>query len=220
MSTVRPPARLGLGLGWIAVNAAGYAVALAVWVNVSPPLSLALSSFLGGSVTLALYGFALGLGSGLAQLPIVVRHGVGASRWLAATTAAFALGFVPAAWAALLVSEAFPPGSNKYVSNTTVNIAFGLLLGGSVGLARWLTVRRHGAAPVSWIPSSAVGSIMGFGTAVGVFQLTEAMPTLSLGALFGACVGLVTAFVEWLWLRRTQVWAADPTALREVSTAG
>ena len=67
MDVTRHVLRPGFGLGWIAANTAGYALAFAVWEAVSQPIWPALSGFLGGSLTVALYGAALGVGASLAQ---------------------------------------------------------------------------------------------------------------------------------------------------------
>ena len=196
------------GLGWIAANSVGYAVALAAWVRWSQPIWPPLSQFLGGSLTLALYGATLGVGVSVAQALVLRRRSVQPLLWVVATTVAFTVSFVVASWVGLLVMRAFPPGSDKYLSNSTINIAFGLLVGGGIGVARWFVLRGSTAAAATWILVSAVCFMVGYGATVGIFQLTPPIEQTILGALFGACIGAITASLEWLWLgRRRGAWA-------------
>lgn len=207
--TSRLPWRFA-GLGWVGANILGYAVALAAWVRWSQPIWPWLSGFLGGSLTLALYGATLGVGVSVAQALVLGRRSA-RLLWIVATTLAFTVSFVVASWAGLVVMRAFPPGSNKYLSNSAINIAFGLLVGGGIGVARWFVMRRHSPAAGRWIPVSALCFMLGYGATVGIFQLTPPIEQTALGALFGACLGAIIAFVEWLWLgRRPEAW---PVAL-------
>jgi len=202
----------GAGLGWIAANIVGYAVAVAIWVRWSQPIWPPLSQFLGGSLTLALHGATLGMGVGVAQALALGRRSARPWLWIVATTLAFTVSFVVASWVGLLVMRAFPPGSDKYLSNSTINIAFGLLVGGGIGVARWF-VLRDSAAAAGWIFVSAVCFMVGYGATVGIFQLTPPIEQTTLGALFGACIGAITAPLEWVWFsRRPQAWA-EVTAL-------
>ncbi len=105
MAVTRDVLRPGFGLGWIAANTAGYALAFAVWEGVSQPIWPALSGFLGGSLTLALYGATLGVGVSVAQALVLRLRGDRAGLWIAATTVGFALGFAVAGWVALVVSQ-------------------------------------------------------------------------------------------------------------------
>jgi len=198
------------GLGWIAANSVGYAVALAAWVRWSQPIWPPLSQFLGGSLTLALYGATLGVGVSVAQAIVLRRRSVQPLLWVVATTVAFTVTFVVASWVGLVVMRAFPPGSDKYLSNSTINIAFGLLVGGGIGVARWFVLRGSAPAAAGWILVSAVCFMVGYGATVGIFQLTPPIEQTILGALFGACIGAITASLEWLWFgRRKQAWAED-----------
>jgi hypothetical protein len=223
MGVARHVLRPGFAVGWIAANTAGYALAFAVWEGISPPIWPALSGILRGSLTLALYGATLGVVVSLAQALILRLSGTQVGIWVAATTIGFALGFVMAAWVALVVSQtgaldvitdSVTSASNRLVGvlvrEFAVNIPFGLVIGASVGVARWLTLRGESAAAVRWIPVSAVAFMLGFGTAVGLIQLTPTLPAALFGALFGGITGAITALIEWLWLRRrTEVWTVD-----------
>jgi hypothetical protein len=203
------------GLGWIAANIVGYAVALAAWVRWSQPIWPPLSQFLGGSLTLALYGATLGVGVGVAQALVLRRRSAHPLLWVVATTVAFTVSFVVASWVGLVVMRAFPPGSDKYLSNSTINIAFGLLVGGGIGVARWFVLRGTTSAAAGWILVSAVCFMVGYGAAVGIFQLTPPIEQTILGALFGACIGAITGSLEWLWLgRRAEVWAVASASSR------
>jgi hypothetical protein len=234
MGVARQVQRPGFGLGWIAANTAGYALAFAVWEGASQPIWPALSGFLAGSLTLALYGAALGVSVSLAQALILRLRGARAGLWIAATTVGFALGFAVAAWVALVVSQnsatdlitdAATSASNRLVGvlvrEFAVNIPFGLVIGASVGVARWLVLRGSTAAAVRWIPVSAVAFMLGFGTAVGLIQLTPTLPAALFGALFGGFTGAITGLVEWLWLRRRgEVWAVDTSQSGRFEQAG
>ena len=201
------------GLGWIAANIVGYAVALAAWVRWSQPIWPPLSQVLGGSLTLALYGATLGVGVSVAQALVLARRSVQPVLWIVATTLAFTVSFVVASWVGLVVMRAFPPGSDKYLSNSTINIAFGLLVGGGIGVARWFVLRGSAPAAATWILVSAVCFMVGYGATVGIFQLTPPIEQTALGALFGASIGAITAPLEWLWIgRRPRAWA-DSAAL-------
>lgn len=234
MGVARHILRPGFGLGWIAANTAGYALAFAVWESVSPPIWPALSGFLGGTLTLALYGAALGAGVSLAQTLVLRLRGARAGLWIATTTVGFALGFAVAGWVALVVSQnsatnfitdAATSASNRLVGvlvrEFAVNIPFGLVIGASVGVARWLTLRGESVAAVRWIPVSAVAFMLGFGTAVALIQLAPTLPAALFGALFGAYVGAITALIEWLWLRRrAEAWAVDTSQPSRFEQAG
>jgi hypothetical protein len=228
MRVARYPNWLGFGLVWIGANAAGYAIALAVWEAASRPIWPALSSFLGGSVTLALYGATLGVGAGLAQVLALRLRRTQALLWVAATMIGFALGLVVAAWAAFVVSrngtidgatEMLYRASNRLVGvlfrETVVNLAFGLLVGASIGVARWRLLHKSGEAAVRWIPVSAVGFAVGFGMAVGFIQLVPPLPAAVFGALFGAYGGAIIGLIEWLWLRRrAEAWPGASISLK------
>jgi hypothetical protein len=75
------------------------------------------------------------------------------------------------------------------------------VIGASVGVARWLTLRGQSAAAVRWVLVSAVAFMLGLGTAVAIIQFTPALPAAIFGALFGAFTGAITGLIEWLWLR-------------------
>jgi hypothetical protein len=203
MRVARLPTRPRFGLGWIGATTVGYAVALAAWEAASQPIWPALSGILGGSVTLALLGAALGVGAGLAQALALRQRLLQAGQWSAATTACSALGVVVAAWVAQAVSQALQPSVNKYVLHTAVNLSFGLCVGASVGAARWLVLRGSGAATARWIPVSAVAFALGYGTALSLLDLNILGPLAApvFGGLLGALTGAVAALIEWLWLR-------------------
>jgi hypothetical protein len=234
MDVTRHVLRPGFGLGWIAANTAGYALAFAVWEAVSQPIWPALSGFLGGSLTVALYGAALGVGASLAQTLVLQLRGIRAGLWIAGTTVGFALGFAVAGWVALVVSQNSVTNlvvdmvtsvSNRLVNvlvrESAVNIPFGLVIGASVGVARWLILRGSSAAAIRWIPVSAVAFMLGLGTAVGLIQFAPALPAAIFGAVFGACAGAITALIEWLWLRRrAEVWAVDTSQSGRFEQAG
>jgi hypothetical protein len=197
----------GAGLAWVGANTVGYGVALAAWERWSQPLWPPFSHLLGGSLTLALYGATLGVGAGVAQALVLGRRSPGSLRWIAATSLGMTVSFVAASWVGLIVMRAFPPGSDKYLSNSSINISFGLLVGGGVGLARWMVLRRRSAASRRWILVSAICFMVGYGAAVGIFQLTLAIEQTLMGALFGGCIGAITAVFEWLWFgRRPDAW--------------
>jgi hypothetical protein len=195
------PTRRGFWPGWVLANTLGYAVAFAAWVMLSQPLWPALAGWLGGSATLALFGAVLGLGASEAQA-LALRWPLGrAARWIAAATLAGALGMVVGAWLSLWTMQAFPPVSNKYLTNICANFAFGLPLGASLGAARWLVTRGDRRAR-RWIPASMVAFTVAYGTAVGNSQIAPPLPLLVLSAGFGAWVGAIAALIEWAWLRR------------------
>jgi hypothetical protein len=157
---------------------------------------------------LALYGATLGVGVSVAQALALGRRSAQPLWWIVATTLAFTVSFVVASWVGLMVMRAFPPGSDKYLSNSTINIAFGLLVGGGIGVARWFVLRGSAPAATTWLLVSAVCFMVGYGATVGIFQLTPPIEQTLLGALFGACIGAITAIVEWLWFgRRGEAWA-------------
>lgn len=212
MSQARRMPWRSVGLGWIAANTVGYAVAFAVWVRWSQPIWPPLSQFLGGSLTLALYGATLGVGVSVAQAFVLKGRLVRPLVWILATTLAFTVSFMVASWVGLMVMRAFPPGSDKYLSNSTINIAFGLLVGGGIGVARWFVLRGTASAAAGWMLVSAVCFMVGYGAAVGIFQLIPPVEQTTLGALFGACIGAITSSLEWLWFgRRPLAWAESAT---------
>ncbi len=203
----------GAGLAWVGANTVGYGVALAVWERWSQPLWPPLGNLLGGSLTLALYGATLGVGVSVAQALVLGRRSPGSVMWIAATVLGLTVSFVAASWVELIVMRAFSPGSDKYLSNSTINITFGLLVGGGIGLARWMVLRRRSAASRRWILVSAICFMVGYGAAVGIFQLTPPIEQTLMGALFGGCIGAITAVLEWLWFgRRPDAWI-DEAAL-------
>jgi hypothetical protein len=183
-----------------------------------------LSGFLAGSLTLALYGATLGVGVSLAQALFLRLRGVRAGLWIAATTVGFALGFAVAGWVALVVSKSSATdlitdmatnASGRLVGvivrESAVNIPFALVIGASVGVARWLTLRGESAAAVRWVLVSAVAFMLGLGAAVSFIQFTPALPAAFFGALFGGLTGAIIALIEWLWLGiRPEAW---PVAL-------
>ena len=196
MAVTRDVLRPRFGLGWIAANTAGYALAFAVWEGVSQPIWPALSGVLAGSLTLALYGATLGVGASLAQALFLRLRGVRAGLWIAATTIGFALGFAVAGWVALVVSQSSATdlitdmatnASGRLVGvivrESAVNIPFALVIGASVGVARWLLLRGESVAAVRWILVSAVAFMLGLGTAVSPHPV-HARPAG--GALWGA----------------------------------
>jgi hypothetical protein len=196
------------GTAWVAANTIGYAAAVVLWATFSGPLWSAMSPLLGGAATLALYGAVLGTGPGALQLaalrPLLPRP----RRWLPATAAGCAAGFVLASWAALAVTEAFWANANKYLSNSAVNVAFGLLAGAGIGAGRWLALGRENRAAGRWIGVSAVSFTLGYGLAAAVVQLTYPLPALATALVFGACAGFTTAAIEWAWYgRRPEAWA-------------
>jgi hypothetical protein len=203
MSAKPLPARPVLWLEWIAANAVGYAAGIAVWQSIFPALRPVLGRPLGGSLTVALFGAVVGVCAGLAQAIVLGRRIVHAGAWILATVAGFAVGLVAAAWAGYLLSLAFAAaGTIVSVSDGTEVLAFGLLVGAGVGPARWLTLRQQGAPAGLWLAASAVGLMIGYAAAYGIFQLTPPMDEPLLGAVFGACAGAITAFVELLFLGR------------------
>lgn len=196
------------GPSWVAANTLGYALAWAAWERWSQPIGPLLSGMLGGSLTLALYGATLGVGVGVAQALALGRRSARPLWWIMTTMLGFSVSFVVASWVGLAVIRAFPPGSPTYLSNGAVVIAFGLLLGAGIGLARWLILRTHGSAAGGWIIVSAVCFLLGYGVAVGVFQLAPPIEQTALGALFGGSAGAITSAAEWLWLgHRQEAWA-------------
>lgn len=202
------PTRHGFWPSWVLANIAGYAVALAAWVTLSQPLWPAFSGLLGGSATLALFGAVLGLGASLAQA-FALRWPVGrAARWIGAATLAGALGMVVGAWLSLWMMQAFPPISNKYLTNICANFAFGLPIGASLGVARWLMVRGSPGGG-RWIPASMVAFTVAYSTGMGNTQIAPPLPLLVLSAGFGAWLGAIAALIEWAWLRR---WARAQVA--------
>lgn len=223
MAVIRDVLRPRFGLGWIAANTAGYALAFAVWEGISGPLWPALSGFLAGSLTVALYGATLGVGASLAQALFLRLRGVRAGLWITATTIGFALGFAVAGWVALVVSQSSAidlitdmatNASGRLVGvlvrESAANIPFALAIGASVGVARWLLLQGESVASVHWILVSAVAFMLGLGTAVSIIQFTPALPAALFGALFGACTGAITALIKWLWLRRrAEAWPVD-----------
>lgn len=224
--------RLGFGLAWIVANAAGYAIALALWEAVSQPLWPALSGLLAGSITLALYGATLGLGAGLAQLLVLRLRRSIASWWVGATTIGLALGFVVGVWAAFVVSRnsLIDAATNQLYHasgrlagvafrETLVDLAFGLLAGLAIGVVRWGLLRTSAAAEARrWIPVSAVAFWLGFGLADTMIQFVPPLPAGVYGLLFGACGGAIIGLIEWLWLRRrAKAW---PLAGRPIQAIG
>jgi hypothetical protein len=220
--------RLGFGLGWIVANAAGYAIALALWEVVSQPLWPALSGLFAGSITLALYGATLGLGAVLAQLLVLRLRRSIASWWVAATMLSLALGFVVGAWAAFFVSRdsLIDTITNQlYHANgrlagiafreTLADLVFGLLAGLTIGVARWSLLRAYALEKARrWIPVSAVAFWLGFGLADLMIQFVPPLPAAVYRLLFGACCGAIIGLIEWLWLRRhATLWpmAVEPT---------
>lgn len=214
--------RLSFGLAWIIANTLGYALALAVWEAVSRPIWPALSGFLAGNLTLALYGATLGLGVGLAQLLALRLRPSLARWWVAATTLGLALGFVVGVWAAFVVSRnsLTDAATNQLYDasgrlagiafrESLADLAFGLLAGLGIGVARWGLLRASAAAEARrWIPVSVVAFWLGFGLADLMIQYVPTMPAAAFGLLFGACAGAIIGLIEWLWLRRRpKLWA-------------
>jgi hypothetical protein len=195
------PTRRGFWPGWVLANIVGYAVAVAGWVLLSHPLWPTLAGWLGGSATLALFGATLGLGASLAQT-FALRWPLGrAARWIGAATLAGALGMVVGAWLGLWTMQAFPPVSNKFLTNTAAAFAFGLPLGVSLGMGRWLVTRGEPGAR-RWILASMVAFAVGYGIAIDYSQLVPPLPLVVLSAGYGAWVGAIAGLIEWAWLRR------------------
>ncbi|WP_433876007.1 hypothetical protein [Sinomonas atrocyanea] len=195
------------GTAWITANTLAYAAAVVLWATFSGPLWPALSPLLGGATTLALYGAVLGTSSGALQLAALGTLLPPPRRWLASTAAGWAGGFVPASWAALAVTQAFWADANKYLSNSAVNAAFGLLAGAGIGAGRWLALRRDNRTAWRWVPVSAVSFTLGYGLAAAVVQLTYPLPATPTALVFGVCAGSTTALIEWTWYgRRAIAW--------------
>lgn len=219
--------RFGFGLAWVVANAAGYGLSLMLWEAVSRPLWPALSGIFSGSVTLVLFGVTLGLGAGLAQAVALRSRWRSAGFWVVASTWGLGLGFAAGAWVAFVVSRngAIDAVTNLlYTSSgrlagtlfreSLVNIAFGLVAGAGIGVARWLLLCTTGAAAARWIPVSAVAIAVGFGLADGMIQLVPPLPPAVYGVFFGAFGGAIIGLIEWLWLhQRTGVWPLVSTAL-------
>jgi hypothetical protein len=211
MSIERLPARLAFWLAWIAANVAGYAAGMAIWESVFPALQSVLVRPLGGSLNAAAFGVVLGACAGLAQV-IALRQPLARSgAWVAATASGCALGLVAGAWAGYLLSLAFAAaGAVVYVSDGTEVLTFGLLLGAGVGASRWLVLWRQGKPAGRWLVASAVGLMIGYAAAIGIFELTPPMDEPLLGATFGGCAGAIAALVELLVLGRRRALALLP----------
>jgi hypothetical protein len=107
-------------------------------------------------------------------------------------------------------------------STVLVGIIGGAALGGGVGIAQWLVLRRYVRSAIWWIVVSVIGGMLG--VALGLLLSDALSPLISalLGeagqvrptrpgvllsralaaAVAGACVGLVLGGAQWLVLRR------------------
>jgi hypothetical protein len=207
---------VGFGLAWIGANAAGYALALGLWEAVSQPLWPALSGFLGGNVTLALFGATLGTGAGLAQLLVLRLRRGQAGWWAIATALGLSLGFVVGVWAGFIVSRntLIDAATNQLYRaggrlagvafrETLVDLAFGLLAGLGIGVVRWGLLRASTAVEARrWIAVSAVAFWLGYGLADTMIQFVPPLPPGVYGLVYGAFGGALIGLIEWLWLRR------------------
>jgi hypothetical protein len=197
------------GPGWVVANTLGYGLVWAAWARWSQPIWPPLSGFLGGSVTLALYGATLGVGAGMAQALVLRRRAGRPVVWIIATALGLAVSFVAASWIDLELMRAFPPGANMYLTNGAVVIVFGLLVGAGIGVARWRVLRRQSPIAGRWVLISAFCFLIGYGSAMGIFQITPAIEQTALAALFGGVCGALAGLFEWLWLgRRPDAWAS------------
>jgi hypothetical protein len=133
--------------------------------------------------------------------------------WTLATIAGYTLGML--ALLPWVVGQAYAPQPALWMGGVA-----GAVLGGALGLAQWLVLRRHGQeVDARWLLASVIGGALGlaFGLAVGnAVSLAPPIdqvrgvpaPVLPLGvalqtAVTGALVGLGLGGAQWLALRRS-----------------
>lgn len=133
--------------------------------------------------------------------------------WTLATLAGYTLGIL--ALLPWVVGQAYATPPALWIGGVA-----GAVLGGALGLAQWLVLRRHGQeVNAGWLLASVIGGALGlaFGLAVGdAVNLTPPInqvrgapaPVLPLGvalqtAVTGALVGLGLGGAQWLALRRS-----------------
>lgn len=194
-------ATTGGWLGWVIANTAGYAIGAALWQGFFPVARPALGAFAGGILLLAGFGAVMGLCAGLAQMVAWRQDIVRASGWLLAVSLGTAVGFVVAAKVCEWLNAVLEPRLTLDLTDAALVLAFGGILGLSIGVARWLALRAQGILAARWIPASAVGLLIGYPLAIGVLELLPELDQPLVGLVFGACVGAAAALLEWLVVR-------------------
>src|SRR5262245_59385914 len=145
--------RPGVWLWWISANMLGYALGVALWQAIYP----ALRPPLGGIVSVAAFGATVGLCAGLAQAVVLRRGLVQMSLWALTTMIACAIGFLIAAALSAPLNDALEPRVGLPLTDAVLLLVFGALVGASIGVSRWLTLRANGSALSRLALGSAAG---------------------------------------------------------------
>lgn len=198
---------------WTVISAVGGALGLFFGTAVGFPLAYR-SNTLGVLVVGVILGAALGIGQWL-----VLRWYLGQARgWVLASTLGGCVGFYLGqmiAW------------SSRLPLAVMANFTHGALLGGGLGLAQWVTLRRFTPRAGWWVLASSLGWGAAWSLGVGIFasggMLRFGLQSLSYGVTTGALLVWLFRDVELIPLApQTRVrpsWRIGPRAAR-VAWAG
>lgn len=189
--------RIASGPRWIAATGVGFAFGFALWQVLFPFVRSALSQTLAGSLNAALFGVVVGVLVGAAQWVAFGGRLGPAARWVAASVVGYGVGFVAAAWAAALLTNALGGRVSVALSDGSEVLAFGLLIGAGVGMARGLASRRSVASAGIGALLSGTSYAVGYAATYGLSQLAAPTSQPWLGAAFGLCAGVLAASLEW-----------------------
>jgi hypothetical protein len=190
--------RPGVWLWWISANMVGYALGVALWQSAYPAVRPALGVPIGGVVSVAGFGATVGLCAGLAQAVVLRRDLVQVSLWTLTTMMACALGFLIAAAVSAPLNDTLEPRVGLPLTDAVLLLVFGALVGASIGVSRWLTLRANGGALSRLVLGSAAGLMIGYPLAIGVLELVPELDQPLVGLVFGLCTGATAALIEWL----------------------
>ena len=189
--------RTASGPRWTAATGVGFALGFGLWQVLFPLVRSALSRPLAGSLNAALFGVVVGALVGVAQWVAFGGRLGPAARWVSASVIGYGLGFVAAAWAAALLTNALGGRVSVALSDGSEVLAFGLLIGAGVGAAHGLALSQSSALAGLGALLSGTSYAVGYAATYGLSQLAAPTSQPWLGAAFGLCAGVLAASLEW-----------------------
>lgn len=189
-------------VGWTMLSATGMAVGVlaAAEAIALTVFRLDLLAALPGALALVLVMFLAGMAHGAvmgAVQSVLIRRRLGIDRTLWILTTAVAAGFAWSLSGVVSYVDQEPWDSSERI---TAILLGGTVLGGIVGAAQWLVLRRRIRDSIAWIPASSLSWIAGIALAVGAVEALPVNPSngellvfVATGMLLpGAAAGLLT----------------------------